>query len=49
LIEAVPDMPGLFDALAEIARNLVRFRPNTSKPRPVHPKPHRKHAYKSIT
>ena len=32
---------------AEIAANLQKFTPNRSRPRPVRPKPHKAHAYKS--
>jgi hypothetical protein len=47
LLLAIPSTGDLLVALSELARCLVRFRPNDSKPRPIHPKPHRKHAYKS--
>jgi hypothetical protein len=33
----------------ELANNLIRFVQGATKPRPAHPKPHRKHAYKSTT
>jgi len=47
LLIALPSTATLATALSEIARNLVRFIPYASKPRPKHPKPHRKQAYKS--
>jgi hypothetical protein len=47
LLLTLPTTHALPAALVEIARNLIHFRPNASKSRPVHPKPHRKHAYKS--
>lgn len=49
LLGALPDAASLAAALAELARVLVRFIPGATKPRPEHPKPHRKHAYKSTT
>lgn len=49
LLVALPDIEALLKVLAELARNRVRFKPGTSKPRPTHPKPHRRHAYKSTT
>lgn len=49
LLLDVPGIPDLVAVFQQIARNLVRFIPNASKPRPKHPKPHRKHAYKSTT
>jgi hypothetical protein len=48
LLIAVPSLAAIVAATAELAKNLVQFKPGASKPRPVHPKPHRKHAYKSI-
>jgi len=47
LLLALPTLKQLWETLTEIAHNRVRFKPNASKPRPKHPKPHRKHAYKS--
>jgi hypothetical protein len=47
LLLALPNTARLLDVLAEIARNLIRFKPDASKPRPIHHKPHRRHAYKS--
>jgi hypothetical protein len=47
LLLAIPNSSDLLAAMSELARCLIRFRPNTSKPRTIHPKPHRKHAYKS--
>jgi hypothetical protein len=32
---------------AEILKNLIQIKSDVSKPRPKHPKPHRKRAYKS--
>lgn len=49
LLVALPDVRQLMMAFSEIVRNLIQFKPDASKPRPVHPKPHRKHAYKSTT
>ena len=49
LLLIVPSLASVVSVMAELARNLIRFKPGASKPRPVHPKPHRKHAYKSIT
>ena len=49
LLLALPETAILLDVLAQIARSLIRFKPNASKHRSIHPKPHRKHAYKSTT
>lgn len=48
LLVALPDVDLLTTVFSEIVRNLIQFKPGASKPRPIHPKPHRKHAYKSI-
>lgn len=49
LLIAIPATAQLLKVFAELARNLIQFKPGASKPRPAHPKPHRKHAYKSTT
>lgn len=49
VLDALPETTQLSSTLAELAKNLIRFLPGASKPRPEHPKPHRKHAYKSTT
>jgi len=49
LLIAIPATVELLKVFAELARNLIQFKPGASKPRPAHPKPHRKHAYKSTT
>ena len=47
LLVAMPTLEQFAAALTEIAKNLVAVVAGISKPRPDHPKPHRKHAYKS--
>lgn len=47
LLKGLPSADELAENFAELARCLIRFVPGASKPRPPHPKPHRKHAYKS--
>jgi hypothetical protein len=47
LLVALPNSDDLLAVFEDLARCLIRFRPFASKPRPLHPKPHRKHAYKS--
>lgn len=47
LLLAMPTVEIFVTTLAEILKNLIVFVPEMSKPRPKHPKPHRKHAYKS--
>lgn len=47
LLMAMPSAEQFAAVVAELARNLIRFVPNATKPRPPHVKPHRKHAYKS--
>jgi hypothetical protein len=47
LLIAVPTLESFLDVANELARNLIRFKPGAAKPRPVHHKPHRKHAFKS--
>ena len=49
LLLALPSAEQWLAVISELARNLVRFKPGASKPRPSHPKPHRDHAYKSTT
>jgi hypothetical protein len=49
LLAALPDTTDLMAVLSELVKNLIRFIPDASKPRPIHPKPHRRHAYKSNT
>ena len=44
---ALPTAQQFAAVLAELARYLIRFLPDVMKPRPDHPKPHRKHGYKS--
>lgn len=47
ILSNIPAADEFVVTLAEIAKNLIGFVPYASKPRPKHPKPHRKHAYKS--
>jgi len=47
LLIMLPTTQQLFLTLSELARNTIRFKEGDAKPRPKHPKPHRKHAYKS--
>lgn len=47
LLRALPTLAQGLCVLGELAKNLIRVETNASKPRPKHPKPHRKHAYKS--
>ncbi len=49
LLIELPSADEILDVMTELARNLVRFKPGASKPRPEYPKPHRKHAFKSTT
>jgi hypothetical protein len=49
LLVALPTAGQLFTTLAELVKNLIQSKPGASKPRPKHPKPHRKHAYKSTS
>lgn len=45
LLIAPPPTEQVLAVFTELARNLIRFVAGASKPRPDHPKPHRKHAY----
>jgi Transposase DDE domain len=47
LLVALPSIEQFISTLTEILKNLIAVEPNVSKPRPKHPKQHRKHAYKS--
>lgn len=47
LLIALPTTEQLYATLAELVKNLIKFKPGASNPRPKHPKPHREHAYKS--
>jgi len=47
LLIELPSADEVLDVMTELARNLVRFKPGASKPRPDHPKPNRKHSLKS--
>ncbi len=47
LLVAIPTVEQFASTLTELVKNLVVSFSNESKPRPKHPKPHRKHAYKS--
>ncbi len=47
LLVAIPTTEQFVATLTEIIKNLIGFVPGMSKTRPKHPKPHRKHAYKS--
>ena len=47
LLVAIPTVEQFVAMLTEILKNLIVSVPNMSKPRPKHPKPHRKHAFKS--
>ena len=48
LLSDTPTISVLNEALCLLTQQLIRFIPLASKPRPQHPKPHRKHAYKSV-
>jgi hypothetical protein len=47
LLKLMPTAEPFAATLKEIAKNLIAVVQDVSKPRPNHPKPHRKHAYKS--
>lgn len=47
LLLATPDAAQLIAVFEDLARSLIRFVIGASKPRPLHPKPHRQHTYKS--
>jgi len=47
LLVAPPISRHLLAVFEELARCLIRFRPNASKPRPAYPETHHSHAYKS--
>lgn len=47
LLRCVPGDQEIAAVFAELAHNVIRFVQGATKPRPPHPKPHRKHAYKS--
>lgn len=47
LLIALPIAEQFILVLAEIVKNVIQSVPEISKPRRKHPKPHRKHAYKS--
>jgi len=47
LLVALPATKQFFLTLLELSKNTIRFVEDATKPRPKHPKPHRKHAYKS--
>jgi hypothetical protein len=47
LLICLPTAKQLLLTLSELAKNTIRFVDGAAKPRPKHPKPHRKHAYKS--
>jgi hypothetical protein len=49
LLVSQPSCSQVMSVFDELANNLIRFVVGATKPRPVHPKPHRKHAYKSTT
>ncbi len=49
LLGSMPDVGQLIAVFSKMVRNLIQFKPDASKPRPIHPKPHRKHGYKSTT
>jgi hypothetical protein len=49
LLASPPSTSEVLAVFEELARNLIRFVSGASKPRPDHPKPHRKHAFKSTT
>ncbi|MDP2832774.1 MAG: hypothetical protein Q8Q28_05670, partial [Pseudomonadota bacterium] len=49
LIVALPSTEQVMTVFAELAKNLIHFVAGATKPRPAHPKPHRKHGYKSTT
>jgi len=49
LLIALPQGGELLRVWAELVKNLIRFKPEDSKPRPARPKPHRSHAYKSTS
>jgi hypothetical protein len=47
LLISLPTAKQFLLTLSELAKNTIRFVDGATKPRPKHPKPHRKHAYKS--
>lgn len=47
LLVSLPATEQILAVFKELTKNLIRFVQGASKPRPDHPKPHRKHAYKS--
>lgn len=47
LLMTLPTAEQLLTTLGELAKNVIAIKPGDSKPRPPHPKPHRKQAYKS--
>ncbi len=47
LLICLPTAKQFLLTLSELAKNTIRFVDGATKPRPKHPKPHRKHAYKS--
>ena len=47
LLICLPTARQFLLTLSELAKNTIRFVNGAAKPRPKHPKPHRKHAYKS--
>jgi len=49
LLVSLPTCSQVMSVFEELANNLIRIVQGATKPRPVHPKPHRKHAYKSTT
>lgn len=49
LLVSLPSCSQVMTVFDELANNLIRFVHGATKPRPAHPKPHRKHAYKSTT
>ena len=49
LLICLPTAKQLLLTLSELAKNTIRFVDGAAKPRPKHPKPHRKHAYKSTS
>lgn len=49
LLVSLPSCAQVMAVFEELANNLIRFVPGATKPRPVRPKPHREHAYKSTT
>ena len=49
LLIAIPSTSQMLAAFSELTKNLIRFTPGATKPRPYPSKPHRKYSHKSTT